>query len=325
MIELAFDAADVARVRMAVSALGEVVWSTVALRKPGRAWLHRPWRDRVVEGLAGEDFGLLFAMTAGRTYLPDFLVPVPAGPRPTLAEELEALVATPPGRAVTEAGRIHPGRPLPPELAAFAADPVAGLHRLAGQLRRYFEVALATHWPRLRAVAEADIAHRTALAGAEGALSLLAGLHPEVHWDGARLRLAVGRVDFTALGDDPLVLTPCAFAWPATQAANVTAGGWHLLYPPRGVGQLWEPGHPTPPAPLTRLLGATRAAVLAYLDTPRDTTEVARALGIATATASHHLTTLRAAGLAVTTPDGRRLRYLRTTLADHLLTATGQP
>jgi DNA-binding transcriptional ArsR family regulator len=41
-------------------------------------------------------------------------------------------------------------------------------------------------------------------------------------------------------------------------------------------------------------------------------------LRIAPATASHHLTTLRDAGLIVGVREGRRLRYSRTALGDNL-------
>jgi DNA-binding transcriptional ArsR family regulator len=58
--------------------------------------------------------------------------------------------------------------------------------------------------------------------------------------------------------------------------------------------------------------------VLTLLAVPRSTGEVATALRLAPATASHHLTTLRDAGLVVSQRVGRRLRYLRTELGEQL-------
>lgn len=73
-----------------------------------------------------------------------------------------------------------------------------------------------------------------------------------------------------------------------------------------------------PAAALAALLGPTRAAVLALLAEPSSTGEVATALRLAPATASHHLTTLRDAGLVTGERDGRRLRYRRTGLGEQL-------
>jgi DNA-binding transcriptional ArsR family regulator len=58
--------------------------------------------------------------------------------------------------------------------------------------------------------------------------------------------------------------------------------------------------------------------VLTLLAVPSSTGEVAAALHLAPATASHHLTTLRDAGLVVGERLGRRLRYLRTALGEQL-------
>nr|BFE72548.1 hypothetical protein GCM10020092_058490 [Actinoplanes digitatis] len=90
-----------------------------------------------------------------------------------------------------------------------------------------------------------------------------------------------------------------------------------------GHGALWEsPARAEPTAALAALLGPTRAAVLTLLDVPHSTGEVASALGLAAATASHHLTTLRDAGLVASSRTGRRLRYLRTGLGEQLGGAT---
>ncbi|MEV8513604.1 winged helix-turn-helix domain-containing protein [Dactylosporangium sp. NPDC051484] len=90
--------------------------------------------------------------------------------------------------------------------------------------------------------------------------------------------------------------------------------GRGLWYPPRALFA----AAPPPPEPLAALLGATRAAVLTLLATPLSTGDVAECLGLAPATASHHLTALRDAGLIVAARSGRRLNYRRTELGDRL-------
>jgi DNA-binding transcriptional ArsR family regulator len=71
---------------------------------------------------------------------------------------------------------------------------------------------------------------------------------------------------------------------------------------------------------LSALLGPTRAAVLTLLAAPHSTGDIAARLGLAVGTASHHLTTLRNAGLATAERVGRRLLYQRTPLGDQLTT-----
>lgn len=325
MIELAFDLGDAARARFAVSPLSETVWSTVAYRKPKQRWLHQSWRDRAASHLGTIDVGLLLAMTSGRTYLPDFLTPVPDVPRPTLDQELAKLANTAPQDAAAQVRLIHPDGQLPPQLQEFVDDPTAGLHQLTTQLRRYFHAALAPDWPRIRSLAEADIIHRSSLAAAHGSLALLADLHPQLSWTGGRLTLHLGTVAFNQLEDQPMILIPCAFAWPNVHTAHATDGGWIVCYPTRGVGQLWQDAPRTPPNHLAALLGPTRAAILTILDRPLTPTEVANLLHLAPSTASHHLTILRASGLAIQIREQRSMRYLRTTLGDQLADATPRP
>ncbi|WP_307812694.1 ArsR/SmtB family transcription factor [Micromonospora coerulea] len=94
-----------------------------------------------------------------------------------------------------------------------------------------------------------------------------------------------------------------------------------LAYPVRGLGTLWE-CPPAAPDALGAVLGRGRARLLAELDAPRSTTELARRTGLSLAGVSQHLTTLRAAGLVVTHRAGRSLLSSRTPVAEALLTAS---
>jgi len=113
-----------------------------------------------------------------------------------------------------------------------------------------------------------------------------------------------------------LALLPAGFAGPAVYFMTESPAGRALWYPPRGYGRLGEPAAPSDA--LAALLGPTRAAVLSLLAAPRSTGEVADALKLAPATASHHLTTLRDAGLVIGVRVGRKLRYSRTGLGDDI-------
>jgi len=185
------------------------------------------------------------------------------------------------------------------------------------QVRRYFELAVAPLWPRLRALADGEIAARARAATELGPRALVDGLHPRLDWDGSALRM---RDDHKSrhwgLDGHRLALLPAGFAGPAVFFMTESPVDRALWYPPRGYGRLGEPAAPSDA--LAALLGPTRAAVLSLLAAPRSNGEVADALKLAPATASHHLTTLRDAGLVVGVRVGRKLRYSRTGLGEDI-------
>src|SRR5581483_11567778 len=153
------------------------------------------------------------------------------------------------------------------------------------------------------------IDHRARRLAEHGPAELFSGLHPEVAWGGDHLDVVVARHDATVeLGGRGLLLMPSAFRWAAPMVIDLPPWQPTLVYPARGIATLWDEGTRAPDA-LERLLGATRAAVLADLDAPRSTTELARRLSISAATASHHLTALRDAGLVAAHRDGRAVLY----------------
>jgi DNA-binding transcriptional ArsR family regulator len=82
---------------------------------------------------------------------------------------------------------------------------------------------------------------------------------------------------------------------------------------------LWEEGPRTSPEGLAGVLGRTRAALLADLEAPRSTTELARRHGISPGNTSQHLGALRDAGLVTGRRDGRSVLYVRTGLGDGLV------
>jgi hypothetical protein len=312
VIRFEFGAADLAGVRFAHSPMAEVVASVFARRSagwPSAAWRARAALDRLPTFRAAVDGPL--------GYAPDFLTPGPPVARPALADELRAIRATPPAEAVEQMLAGWAGHPVPPVMARFAADPRAGLAALAAEIRQYFAAAIAPLWPRLRSLADAEITAR-ARAGAErGPRRLVDALHPRLDWDGAALLLRYPHKsgEWTLDGHD-LALLPTAFA--GTEVFAMRTGGRALWYAPRGFGNLWSAA--TGPADaLAALLGPTRAAVLGLLAAPHSTGEVAAAIGLAGATASHHLTTLRDAGLIAADRAGRRVLYHRTPLGDGLI------
>jgi DNA-binding transcriptional ArsR family regulator len=320
VIRIEFAPADLIGLRFAHSPMVEVVASCLALRSRSRHRLYPSWRARVGPLFHGQGLGTFRAVVCGPAgYVPDFLTPAPDTARPTLDQELRVVAGTPLDRVAVEVDRAWTGHRAPPEIDRFATDPAGGLAELVRQVRRYFELAIAPGWPRLREIAEGELVRRGLLAAERGPRALLADLHPRLDWDGAALRLAYAKEGDFSLDGHPLAMLPTAFAGPDVYAMAESPTGRALWYAPRGHGRLWDrPASVEPSAALAALLGPTRAAVLTLLAVPCSTGEVAAALRLAPATASHHLTTLRHAGLVVGERVGRRLRYRRTGLGEQL-------
>nr|WP_306454453.1 winged helix-turn-helix domain-containing protein [Streptomyces sp. TLI_235] len=103
----------------------------------------------------------------------------------------------------------------------------------------------------------------------------------------------------------------------------MTGPGWQptLRYPPRGVATLWERREREPSRALAAVLGRTRALLLAELDEPASTGELARRTGVTPGGVSQHLGALREAGLLDAHRVGRQVLYARTEAAEVLLGA----
>ena len=317
VMHVAFGPTDLAGLRVAHSPMVEVITSSLALSQEAM-WMYARWRARVEPTLAQADLGTFRAVVSGPTGdIPDFLTPIPAHARPSLMEELRNIATTPLNRVAREVHATWAGHSAPAEIQRFDTDPAGALAELLTQTRRYFEIAVAPIWPRLCAVVEGDILHRGRTAAERGAAALLENLHPRLNWDGTDLRFGCEKKRRWGLDGHPLFLMPAAFAGHMVYTMTESPTGRSLWYPPRSYGRLWDAAE-RPSASLAALLGPTRAAVLTLLTVPHTTGEVAAALHLAPATASHHLTTLRDAGLLVGRREGRRLRYFRTGLGESL-------
>ena len=321
VIEWEFGAADLAELRFAHSPMAEVVASAFALRGGSDAWLQASWRAQVAPRLPS--WPTFTAVLNGpHGYAPDFLTPPPRTGRPTLADELADVGATPLDQVAEQVLAGWTGHDAPPEIDRFARDPRSALAVLLAETRAYFTAAIQPLWQRLRGAAEAEIATRARAAAEHGARMLVNELHPKLGWNGSALLLRYPHKQGQwSLDGHHLTLLPTGFAGTEVYAIADAPTGRALWYAPRGFGNLWAPARPEgPTARLSGLLGPTRAAVLILLAAPHSTGEIAARLGLATGTASHHLTTLRNAGLATAERAGRRLLYQRTRLGDQLTT-----
>jgi DNA-binding transcriptional ArsR family regulator len=322
MVRYEFGLSDLARLRFAISPMWELVISLRALRDPSEAAMHLPWVRSVRERLRGLDLLPLLGLVPPQGYIPDFLTPPPNTPLASFEDELDAIRATPTARVRNEVGlRLEDG--MPAELGEpFLRQPRPALARLADSLAAYWEVALEPHWPRVRALLEADLLYRSRRLTEGGPAALFADLGPAIHWRDEGLEVEMAYSTTLALSGRGLLLVPTVF--PARPFA-IASSYWQptVMYPARGVALLWESGQPAPADALASVLGRGRAAVLLALDAPRSTAELARRLEITPGGASQHLASLKAAGLVTSNRHGRSVLYARSPLADELVRAAG--
>ncbi|MFE0460365.1 DUF5937 family protein [Kitasatospora sp. NPDC058965] len=321
MFTLRFSAQDLAATRFAVSRLREVVCAVQVLKDVGARALHLPWVRQARERLAGVDYPLLDQLVPMPAWhLPNFLAPAPTATAPSLAAELDRLRATPADQLRSQLARL--GEPLPPLVAELAAAGTAGLDRLAGEIEAFWDAAVAPHWPRMERLLEGDVLHRARRMAQGGPAALFDGLHPKVGWQDDELRIVQRRqtAGRSLAAGRGLVLVPSVFIWPgAVFESDETRYQPGLCYPARGIATLWERGGAAPPEALAALLGRGRAQLLAELDSPASTTELAARTGQSAPNVSHHLAVLHAAGLLARHRTGRSVLYLRTALAEALL------
>jgi DNA-binding transcriptional ArsR family regulator len=298
--------------------MSELVASLRLLHDPGRAGPHLPWLRDALPVARQLDLGAAYALTASRGYFPDFLTPTATSPVPTFEEDLERVRNTPPEIVRREVETAFGGRQPPASVAALVAHPRRSLHAMAELLEAWWRGALEPHWPRIRSLLDADLAHRARRLTEGGLIGLFTDLHPAITWRTDRLAVRVAFDSRLCLAGRGLVIVPSAFYWQGI--GPIIDPPWQptLIYPARGLERLWEPGSVTPAA-LAAVIGRSRARLLIALDAPRSTTALAGRLELTTGAVSQHLGALRAAGLVTATRHGREVLYLRTQAAQRLL------
>jgi DNA-binding transcriptional ArsR family regulator len=324
MIELVLAHTDLARVRFAHSPVRELVASLLVLQDPRRRAMHGRWLAAVRPRLGGLRLELLTALApTGGPYLPQFLLPAVCKPWPELAEELDAIAATPAGLVRAELDQAYQDRPLPAALEPLYESPAARLPEVVQELQRYWQAAIAPVWPRVRAACSADLTYRMEQFANGGLDRVLTELHSQLTLETDRLLVDTPhhcqqRFDLAGTG---ILVLPCAFIWPTLMVECCGVQQPSVTYPARGVAELWE----EPPAehadPLIALVGRTRATLLATLGLPRTTTQLASQLALSPPAVSQHLKVLKDAGLVTGRRRGRMVLYQRTAAATGLLKA----
>ena len=301
----------------------ELVISLRLLRDPSRAGLHLPWIESARPELPGLDLAAALSLLPPEGYIPDFLTPPPSTPLANFEDDLDLVRATPAKQVRYDVGLLVGRRAPTPLQRAFLDHPRRTVNRLATAFAAYWERTLEPHWPRVHALLQADVHHRARRLTEGGPAALFADLHPGVQWSDGRLSVEVAFDEEIALEGRGLLLLPSAFQW--DRPGVITERPWQptVFYPARGIATLWEPGAGEGPAALAGVVGRGRAAVLAALDAPRSTSELARRLGLTPGAVSQHVGSLRAAGLVTSEREGRGVLHARTVLAEGLVGGPG--
>jgi len=318
---------DLARTRFAVSPLWELVHALRAVAQPERGrgpaqpWVERA-RDRYAHLRREADVEAVLALQPPG-YGADFVAPAPRGVATTVEELLDEVRATPLAQARHEIGAALGRGPGPSARvrAVLARDDVTGY--LADVLALAWRRLLAPDWPQLQAILERDVVHRAGRLARGGWAAALGDVHADVRYADGNVELAAHTdqedVDLAGRG---LLLMPSVFVWPRVAYGFDPPWPPVLIYPARGVAALWSPEPSGAPGGLARLLGPTRAAVLAALDEPASTTQLAAALHLSIGGVGDHLAALRAAGVVGRARTGRSVLYTRTPAGDALVAAS---
>lgn len=321
-MQVAFAASVVARVRFTISPMWQVGTGFRLVRSAATDPVHRPWLDQVRPRVsaAGLENGWLAALIPPSGFVADLLNPTPAGPAPTLQEELAAIAATPAHLVSRDVARLRETSARSARLRALDADPCASMARVVEEIDLFWRIALAPYWDRIRATLEADVFHRARHVAEYGVGHLLNDLHPLLSWEDDVLRLVRRRLSPPRDPDAPtgLFLLPCAFKGPGLATLLSADEPWQIAYRARAIGQLWERPAASGTAALAAVVGRARATLLAELQTPTTTSDLARRTGMSMSGVSQNLTALRAAGFVSANRAGRHVLYARTAIGDSL-------
>ena len=316
-ISIRLSGEELAETRFAFSPIWELGMSLYKpMRDPSKHALHLPWVQETRAAIEGHDLALLFAVTPPadlpgdvHAYIPDFLTPPPATPFPEFEEELETVASTPLDAVRVDVEHMRDsldGYPVGDLTQQMIDDPGRMLPRLVDQMREYWKLAIEPHWPRIRALHEADVTYRARQLALGGAEQLFSDLHPMIEWrDGELLidKIYDATIDPAGKG---LLLIPGVFDWPGI-AILLEAEQPTLSYSPRGIATLWENDPPERTGAMDDLIGGTRADILRVLEIPMTTSELGRRLHLTPAAVSQQLGVLRRAGVVEARRQGREV------------------
>jgi DNA-binding transcriptional ArsR family regulator len=323
-VRFRFSSADLLRCRFATSPLFETVNAARAFVDPRQRPYLGPWWRAVHTTpppvlIAVNPVNPVNPMGAE---VPDFLSPVPSGHAPRVQDQLAGVRATPAAQVEEELRRCRDtqsDRRARDHVDELLKDPAAARDELADALDAAWRSLVLPWWPRVRELLDADIAYQSRQLAEHGLGHVVAELHEDVSWTDDAIMVRTRYHRECALDGRGLVLMPSAFVWPFAVAGTEPPWPPTLIYPARGIGELWGQRRGEAPAALAQLLGRTRALLLTDLAEPASTTALAARHGLSASGVSAHLAALHDAGLVVKRRHRHEVRYGRTALGEALV------
>lgn len=328
MVNIHLSMEDLAHTRFAFSALWEAVASYRILRNPERHPLHLNWVREAKDALHGLDLSALELIIPNGCY-PDFLTPPPTTPLPDFTAELEQLASTPAATIRNDIETLYcsSGRitefSLKEHLQPFLADPKQHLARVVETLEGYWQRTLESHWPRIRALLEADILYRARSMALNGPEQMFNELHPRVRYHQRTLQISKKLWDAEIqLSGRGLLLVPSVFI----DYTLMYESHWQetMQYGARGIAGLWCLEPPPASEALEKLLGINRARLLKSLVTPSTTRDLSSLFRVTPSAVSQHLGWLRDTGLISPQRQGKNVYYRLSQIGEGLLDAYGE-
>jgi hypothetical protein len=190
-------------------------------------------------------------------------------------------------------------------VSALTDGDTAILEKLVQALRDYFELAVAPHWPVIRAQVDADCDQRRRILVDGGVYALLNSLRPMLAWSTPAFAETDGEEQGLRFHGARIVLLPAFFSLspavvtvPPSQPARLGLSFHPALR--TGARQV-APGHRRRPGQGTgRSARADEGCRAATMAAACSTSELATRLGVTLSAVSRHTTVLRQAGLIIT-------------------------
>ncbi|HEY9293573.1 MAG TPA: helix-turn-helix domain-containing protein [Microlunatus sp.] len=249
------------------------------------SWVRR-WRSGREQPAIRNAAGVLATIAPQSAYFPDFLTP--DQPASSFDQGVETVLSTPISRLRSEIGQLGARRPW---LTSMAQGDPATLHRFGEVVRGYYRAMVAPDRSLIESVLSA---HRNKLMKTMmhgGVEAVLDNLIPSTRWRSPYLEAVYPVERSVDLRGRGLRLVPSYFCFKMPVMLADDSLDPVLVYPVEHT--VSEPGS----GGIAELIGSTRAAVLGCITDGASTSQVAARVGISLATASHHTTILRQAGL----------------------------
>jgi DNA-binding transcriptional ArsR family regulator len=314
MLRVHFSPQDWERLRIVSKPdpMWEILLSLYMLGEASDEMVFGEWRRRILARMKPES-KMLLDLVPPRGYSPDFLSPPVGGEDPE--DGIDAVLNTPRRRIGEELDLRFGEGPRPSWVDALARKDGTAVQALGRSLRSYFDVALRPYWGYISRVAERSTTSIDRAVEGPVAPILRRRNRPAARRaPRTTVELGYAKAQELDLRGRGLVLIPAFFSALNPVTFYDSSLPPVLLFPVghRPMSFLARAAQGTGPTEevLRRLFGRTRAMVLRTLGEGMCTTgEIARALGISTASASEHASLLRSAGLVASERRGNTVRH----------------